>query len=299
MDANRTDLLSELARDAALERSDFIVRATEQLQRFLDANSSRLSELGGMTLIDDDPDYLSIAPDLTFRSRARYLDDATGEWVSETEVIESAAELIELYNPADIFQAFAEAAREGAGLEPEPTGADEMLNVAGIGPDETVAPDADGAYAAAADDWAAGQPIEADDEQSAAHKLYDLALTFQERSQLSEARLIEQFQLASSALAGKLGDIIVIDDDDERLTFTSAGQLSAEVIAEGETEWRKLVTPEEIVEFYDPTDVFGDVADAIAEGWPDVAPEMDDEADDEEPVEDEAPVEEEPGKHDR
>jgi len=43
--------------------------------------------------------------------------------------------------------------------------------------------------------------------------------------------------------------------------------------------------PEEIVEFYDPTDVFGDLADAIAEGWPDVAPELDDE--DEEGDEDE------------
>ena len=41
--------------------------------------------------------------------RIRYRDEATGEWVSETEVIESAAELVELYNPADIYAAFAEA----------------------------------------------------------------------------------------------------------------------------------------------------------------------------------------------
>ena len=39
-----------------------------------------------------------------------------GEWHSETEVIESAAELVELYNPAEVFAAFAEAAREQAGL---------------------------------------------------------------------------------------------------------------------------------------------------------------------------------------
>ena len=31
-----------------------------------------------MTLIDEEPDYLSIAPDLTFRSRSRYLDEDTG-----------------------------------------------------------------------------------------------------------------------------------------------------------------------------------------------------------------------------
>jgi hypothetical protein len=81
-------------------------------------------------------------------------------------------------------------------------------------------------------------------------------------------------------LAVHLGDIIVVDDDDERLTFTGAGRLVAEVIPEGaEREWRKLATPEELVEFYDPTDVFGDVADAIAEAYPAVAPELDDEDD--------------------
>jgi hypothetical protein len=280
MDANRTDLLSELARDAALERSDFLIRAAEQLQKFMDANGGRIAELGGMTLIDDDPDYLSVAPDLTFRSRARYLDEASGEWVSETEVIESAAELIELYNPADIYQAFAEAAREAAGMPAEPTATDDLLGAAGVGPEEALAPEADRAYADAADEWAATHPEDADDEDSAAHRLYDLALTFQERSQIAEARLLEQFESAASALAGKIGDLIVIDDDDERLTLTSAGRLVAEVVPEGEEgDWRKLQSPEELVEFYDPTDVFGDVADAIAEGWPDVAPEMDDEAD--------------------
>ncbi len=282
MDANRTDLLGELARDAALERSDFLVRSADQLQGFLEANAARIKEIGGMTLIDDDPDYLSVAPDLSFRSRTRFQDEATGEWVSETEVIESAAELVELYNPADVYAAFAEAAREAAGLAPEPTAADDLLNVAGIGPAESVSPEAEVAYAAAADDWAAGQPLDADDETSAAHKLYDLALTFQERSQLAEARLIEQFQLAAGGLAEQVGDLIVIDDDDERLSLARTGQLHAEVEPEGdEGEWRKLTTPEELVEFYDPTDVFGDIADAIAEAYPAVAPELDESDEDE------------------
>ena len=35
MDHPRNDLLAEMARDAALERSDFLVRAGEQLDRFL------------------------------------------------------------------------------------------------------------------------------------------------------------------------------------------------------------------------------------------------------------------------
>ena len=37
MDASRNDLLGEFAADAALERSDFLVQATEQLRKFLDA----------------------------------------------------------------------------------------------------------------------------------------------------------------------------------------------------------------------------------------------------------------------
>ena len=136
METGRNDLLGELARDAELERSDFIVQSTEQLRRFLDANRSRISGLGGMTLIDEEPDYLSIAPDLTFRSRSRYLDEDTGEWVSDTEVLESAAEVVELYNPSDVFAAFAEAAREAAG-KIEPTAAEELFEVAGIGVEET------------------------------------------------------------------------------------------------------------------------------------------------------------------
>jgi hypothetical protein len=276
MDSSRNDLLGEIAGDAALERSDFIVQSTEQLRKFLNANKDRINELGGLVLIDDDPDYLSIAPDLTFRSRTRYLDDLTGEWTSETEVIESAAELVELYNPADIYQAFAEAAREAAGLEAEPTAEGDLLDAAGIGPDETVTIGGHDPYAAAADEWAATQaePVQVDDDELAAQRLYDLALEFQERSQRSEARLLEQFEDASSVLTGKIGDLIVNDDEDERLTLTASGEFRAEVLTEEENEWRPLTTAEELVEYYDPTDVFGDLADALAEAFPAIAPEI-------------------------
>jgi hypothetical protein len=277
MDTSRNDLLGEIAADAALERSDFLVQSTEQFRRFLDANKSRIDALGGLTLIDEDPDYLSIAPDLTFRSRTRYIDDLTGEWTSETEVIETAAELIELYNPADLYTAFAEAARDAAGLGQEPTAAPDMLESAGIGVDESMPPGG-GAdpYAAAADDWAAAQPapLDADDDEIAAQRLYDLALEFQERSQRAESRLLEQFEEASSLLTARIGDLIINDDDDERLTLTASGAFSAEVLTEEENEWRRLDTADQLVEYYDPTDVFGDLADALAEGYPSIAPEL-------------------------
>ena len=292
METGRNDLLGELARDAELERSDFIVQATEQLRRFLDANRSRISGLGGMTLIDEEPDYLSIAPDLTFRSRSRYLDEDTGEWVSDTEVLESAAEVVELYNPSDVFAAFAEAAREAAG-KIEPTAAEELFEVAGIGVEET-GPVGEDPYVAAADDWAAAQPadLEADDEETAARRLYDLALDFQGRSQHSEARLIEQFETAAERLTGKVGDLIVVDDEDERLVLESSGNFRAEVVPEdADGEWRTLTSAEEIVEFYDPTDIFGDLADALAEAFPAVAPEDELEAADEDVEEAEADAE--------
>ena len=292
METGRNDLLGELARDAELERSDFIVQATEQLRKFLDANRSRISGLGGMTLIDEDPDYLSIAPDLTFRSRSRYLDEDTGEWVSDTEVLESAAEVVELYNPSDVFAAFAEAAREAAG-KIEPTAAEELFEVAGIGVEET-GPVGEDPYVAAADDWAAAQPadLDADDEETAARRLYDLALDFQGRSQHSEARLIEQFETAAERLTGKVGDLIVVDDEDERLVLESSGNFRAEVVPEdADGEWRTLTSAEEIVEFYDPTDIFGDLADALAEAFPAVAPEDQLEAADEEGEEAEAEAE--------
>jgi len=287
MDTGRNDLLGEIAADAALERSDFLVQATDQLRRFLDRHKERIAAYGGLTLIDEEPDYLSIAPDGSFRSRTRFLDDLTGDWVSETEVIESASELVELYNPADVFGAFTEAAKEAAGFAESPTASDDMLDAAGISPEETVSLGED-PYAAAADSWAAGQPeaVELDDDEAAARRLYDLALEYQERSQRSESRLLDEFEVAAATASNMIGDLVIVDDDDERLVLTSTGEFRAEVVPEeADGSWRSLAGPDQLVEFYDPTDVFGDLADALAEAYPAVAPELagatgDDSADD-------------------
>ena len=283
MDLSRNDTLSALASDAALERTAFLVEATDQLRKFLDRNGDRIKDLGGLTLIDEDPDYLSIAPDGSFRVRSRYEDPDSGEWVTETEVVDTPSELIELYNPAEIFTAFAEAAREAAGFQPEPTAAEDLMTTAGIPPEETFALDTDDdGYAGAADTWAAGRApaLEADDEESAAAALYNLALDYQERSQQNEASLLEQFEEASSKLASLIGDMIIVDDDDERLVLGASGRFRAEVLPEdSDGEWRELTAPDDIVEFYDPTDVFGDLADSLAEAFPSVAPELADEGD--------------------
>src|SRR5687768_2810065 len=179
--------LGEIATEASLERTTFLAGATEQLKDFLDANRNRIKDAGGLVLIDDDPDYLSVAPDGSFRSRTRYQDEVTGEWRSETEVIESAAELVELYNPAEIYAAFAEVAREQAGLPEEPTGAEDLVEAAGLAPSETVGVGIGGTgvtedgYARAADEWARSNITkgEPQNQEEAAQRLYDLALTFQ------------------------------------------------------------------------------------------------------------------------
>jgi hypothetical protein len=289
--------LGEIASEAGLERTSFLSSAGDQLRRFLDANKSRIKAVGGLVLIDEDPDYLSVAPDGTFRSRTRYQDEATGEWHSETEIIESAAELVELYNPAEVFAAFAEAAREQAGLPEEPTATSDLMDSAGIAPEEAVAVGvgedeyADEGYARAADQWArrqaaAGKPA---DEHDAARRIYDLALTFQERSQHSEARLIEQFETAAQDVSSYLGDLMILDDEDERLWLKRNGHFEAEVVPEPEEdggpadegEWRRLNTPDDLVEFYDPTDVFGDLAEALVENFPAIASDDEDDEDDE------------------
>src|SRR5574340_589598 len=179
--------LGEIASDASLERTAFVGDAARQLEAFLKRQQERIHDVGGLVLIDEDPDYLSVAADGSFRSRTRYQDEKTGQWVSETEVIESPSELIELYNPAEVYAAFAEAAREAAGFAPEPTAAEDL--------------------------------------DEAAERLYDLALTFQERSQHQEAHLLEQFQDAAEPLSRHLGDLLIIDDEDERLTLSGSGQL--------------------------------------------------------------------------
>ena len=84
----------------------------------------------------------------------------------------------------------------------------------------------------------------------------------------------DEFEVAAAGASGLLGDLVIVDDDDERLVLTATGEFRAEVIPEeADGSWRTLTGPDELVEFYDPTDVFGDLADALAEAYPAVAPE--------------------------
>jgi hypothetical protein len=271
----RNEALAELARDAALERSDFLVRAGEQLERFMKANGGRIRSLGGLVLLDSDEEYLAVAPDGTYRSRSRVYDEDTGDWVSETEIIEAAAELVELYNPADIYAAFAEAAENAEAAMNGEGQADGADGADGL----TIRVNGEDPYAGAADRWAAVQPEGVVDpneddgtDEAAARLLYDLALDFQERSQVTEARLITQFEEAAAGFSSRVGEIVVTEDDDERLVLATGARFRASVLSEESGKWEALEEATQLVEYYDPTDVFSDLADAIAEAWPSVAP---------------------------
>ncbi|MGH2465929.1 MAG: hypothetical protein ACRDGI_10755, partial [Candidatus Limnocylindrales bacterium] len=97
------------------------------------------------------------------------------------------------------------------------------------------------------------------------------------------ADLVERFQVAAGRFSAELGELLVVESDEERLVLQAGGTFKAEVEAEDDEdepagdatpagEWLVLATPEELVGFYDPTDVFGDLADALAEAFPTIAP---------------------------
>ena len=294
MDDKRASILEDLATDAGRRREDFLTDAGRQFVRFLDANKTRLKDLGGLVLIDDEPDYLFISPDGTFRSRTRYQDE-DGLWQSETEDIEDGAELVEIYNPADLYAAFVDAAE--AEIQPPVEEAEAEAE------DEAGAAEADAGEAleepveedeaiepAEIYAWLDRTPLAPTDQQDAARLMYDLALTFQEGSQFEQARLIDDFADRAAPAAAMLGDSKFVDDEDERLWLRATGAIEGEVLPEAdegagdgaggsEPDWQPLATSDDMVQFYDPTDLFGDLAEAIADSYPEVAPELADESD--------------------
>ena len=205
-----------------------------------------------MVLIDEDPDYLSIAPDVTFRSRSRYQDEETGEWRSETEVIESAVGARRAVQPGRAVRRV-----RGGGARARPACPTSRRAPRTCWTWRASRPRRASAWASAAATRTSAPPMTGPrartmqppaDAGEAARRLYDLALTFQERSQLSEARLIEQFEIAAQPLAGRLGDQLILDDEDERLWFKGHGAFEAEVIPERDEEDEdegRWVTPPE------------------------------------------------------
>ena len=113
-------------------------RPTEQLRKFLDANKDRIAELGGLTLIDDDPDYLvdRPGPDLPQPDPLRRRADRRVD--GETEVIETRRRARRALQPGrhlrGVRRGGSRGGRPGAGADRDA----DLLDVAGIGVDEAM-----------------------------------------------------------------------------------------------------------------------------------------------------------------
>ena len=102
----------------------------------------------------------------------------------------------------------------------------------------------------------------------AAETLHDLALVWREQSLDAEAGLFAEFNLAAAQFVRTFGEFPIVDDDDEQLVVDGNGQLRASVLDRSTGAWRQLDGPDELVESYDPTDVFADLGDALADAFP-------------------------------
>ena len=107
--------------------------------------------------------------------------------------------------------------------------------------------------------------------EAAAAALHDLAVAWREQSLDAEARLFAEFNQDSAGFPRTMGEFVIVDDDDEQLALDEDGQLVARVLERSSGVWHELDGPDELVQAYDPADVFADIADALAEAFPGLA----------------------------
>lgn len=263
MTSPRLVALRELAEEAELERRDFIVEATEQLRRFLEANRERLREIGQVTLVDDEQDFLRYHPvDELWVTRLTYQDPADGEWYDQEQEVDTISELVELYNPADIFAWLIEAARNPLDhLAP----ADELAT------DEQPAPEAE-------DNWQNELPVE-QRETLAAQRLWQLADAYRSQLQEQQATLLREFVGNAEDALRLTGDLVLIDESDDQLVLRGDGRFettlnladmaprSAEVV-EAHRDGLTVTDAKTVAEFYDPADVLQWVTESLSERYP-------------------------------
>jgi hypothetical protein len=257
--------LRELAAEAELERRDFLYEATEQLRRFLDTNRDRLREIGPITLADDESDYLRYHPvDETWTTRLTYQDPADSEWYDEEQVVDSVSELVELYNPADVFAWLIEAAR------------DPVSHL--IAADELAAEDAEPVEVADEHDWQAELPT-TQQQTIAAQRLWQLADAYRGQIASQQGQLLREFANNAEEVLRRTGDLLLLDEEDELLILRADGRFETtldlseqtDAVAHGLEASRpglSVVEARSIAGWYDPSDVLQWVTDALAARYP-------------------------------
>jgi hypothetical protein len=254
--------LRELAADAELERGDFLYEATEQLRRFIDANRDRLREIGPIKLVDDEQDYLLYHPiDDTWTTRLTYQDPADNEWYDQEQLVDSVHELLELYNPADIFAWIIEAARDAPShLVP----ADELAR--------------EEALSDQVDDWQAELPP-SQQETLAAQRLWQLADAYRAQLSTVQAQHLREFASNAEEVLRRTGDLVLLDEPEDVLVLRADGRFETsldlsdqpdDVVTSVEPGRPGLTVTEArvVAAYYDPADVLHWVTDALAERYP-------------------------------
>ena len=259
----RLTALRELAAEADLERRDFLYEATEQIRRFLDANRERFREIGPIKLVDDDQDYLLYHPvDETWTTRLTYQDPADNEWYDQEQIIDSIGELVELYNPADIFAWLVEAARDAPA---HLVAADELERE-----EELVEP--------GQDDWQAGLPP-TQAETLAAQRLWQLADAYRAQLASTQAQQLREFSANAEEVLRRTGELVLLDEPDDVLVLRADGRFETSLdLSERAREVLPDVQPgraglavteaKTIAAFYDPADVLHWVTEALTERYP-------------------------------
>lgn len=263
MTSPRLVALRELAEEAELERRDFIVEATEQLRRFLEANRDRLREIGQLTLVDDEQDFLRYHPvDELWVTRLTYQDPADGEWYDQEQEVDNISELVELYNPADILSWLIEASRSP--LEH-------------LAPADELAPE-ESTPAATEDDWQNELPAE-QRETLAAQRLWQLADAYRSQLQEQQATLLREFVGNAEDALRLTGDLVLLDESDDTLVLRGDGRFETTLnladvpprqveVMEAHREGLTVTDAKTVAEFYDPADVLQWVTESLSERYP-------------------------------
>ena len=258
----RFTALRELAAEADLERRDFLYEATEQLRRFLESNRDRMREIGPIRLVDNEQDYLLYHPvDETWTTRLTYQDPADSEWYDEEQIVDTISEVIELYNPADIFAWLQEAAKDPPA---HLVAADELAR------EEELAD--------VADDWQA-ELSASQQETLAAQRLWQLADAYRAQLASAQAQLLREFSANAEEVLRRTGDLALLEEPDDILIlradarFETSLDLSdrpGDVLGDVEARRSGLSVTEArtIAEFYDPADVLHWVTEALSERYP-------------------------------
>lgn len=256
--------LRELANESELERRDFLYESTEQLRRFFDGQRARLREIGPIKLVDNEQDYLLYHPvDETWTTRLTYQDPADNEWYDEEQVVESFSEVVELYNPADIYAWLLEAARDPVNhlvAADELAGEEQPLDT---GDDE---------------DWQAVLP-NSQQETLAAQRLWQLADAYRAQISTQQKQVLWEFVSNAEEVLARTGDLLLLDEPEDQLVLRVDGRFETsldlsdlEGRGQADIDARRpgltVTDARTIADYYDPSDVLQWVTDTLSERYP-------------------------------